>query len=77
MWEEGRAMGQYKREAPIDDKDLLLNSTEAMEFLRISRSKLYRLIESGQLPGYKVGSTWVFYKRDLRALVKPARVADS
>lgn len=44
---------------------LLLTFKEAMEFLRVSRSTLYRLMWSGQLRGHKVGSTWRFYQQDL------------
>lgn len=44
---------------------LLLTFKEAMDFLRVSRSTLYRLMWSGQLRGHKVGSTWRFYESDL------------
>jgi len=40
-----------------------------MEFLRVSRSTIYRLMWSGQLRGHKVGSTWRFYESDLLAAV--------
>ncbi len=47
----------------------LMNATEAAEFLRASRTKLRRLVQSGAIPAYKVGSTYVFFKRDLYAYV--------
>lgn len=47
----------------------LLTFKEAMDFLRVSRSTIYRLMWSGQLRGYKVGSTWRFYEHDLLAAV--------
>jgi excisionase family DNA binding protein len=50
-------------------EDTLLTFKEAMSFLRVSRSTLYRLMWSGQLCGHKVGSTWRFYKDDLRSVV--------
>ena len=50
-------------------KPVLLTFKEAMEFLRVSRSTLYRLMWSGQLRGHKVGSTWRFYESDLLAAV--------
>jgi excisionase family DNA binding protein len=53
---------------PVQD-DLLLTFKEAMNYLRVSRSTLYRLMWSGQLTGHKVGSTWRFYREDLRACV--------
>ncbi len=49
--------------------DTLLTFKEAMSYLRVSRSTLYRLMWSGQLTGHKVGSTWRFYREDLRACV--------
>lgn len=49
--------------------DVLLTFKEAMNYLRVSRSTLYRLMWSGQLTGHKVGSTWRFYLEDLRACV--------
>jgi len=48
---------------------VLLTFREAMDFLRVSRSTLYRLMWSGQLQGHKVGSTWRFYEADLLAAV--------
>jgi excisionase family DNA binding protein len=49
--------------------DALLTFKEAMGYLRVSRSTLYRLMWSGQLTGHKVGSTWRFYREDLRSCV--------
>ncbi len=48
---------------------VLLTFKEAMDFLRVSRSTIYRLMWSGQLCGHKVGSTWRFYEADLLAAV--------
>ena len=54
---------------------VLLTFKEAMDFLRVSRSTLYRLMWSGQLRGHKVGSTWRFYESDLLdAIASPVRM---
>jgi excisionase family DNA binding protein len=53
----------------VFQEDTLLTFKEAMGYLRVSRSTLYRLMWSGQLTGHKVGSTWRFYREDLRACV--------
>jgi excisionase family DNA binding protein len=50
----------------------LLTFKEAMAYLRVSRSTLYRLMWSGQLTGHKVGSTWRFYRDDLQASIRAA-----
>jgi excisionase family DNA binding protein len=47
----------------------LLTFKEAQDFLRVSRSTLYRLMWSGQLIGHKVGSHWRFLPADLQACV--------
>ncbi len=56
-------------------QETLLTFKEAMDYLRVSRSTLYRLMWSGQLTGHKVGSTWRFYHEDLRACVQTASYA--
>jgi excisionase family DNA binding protein len=53
---------------PEDEK--LFTFKEAMGFLRVSRSTLYRIMWSGELQGQKVGSTWRFYLKDLRAVMR-------
>jgi excisionase family DNA binding protein len=61
--------GVYKMVVQMVQDDALLTFKEAMSYLRVSRSTLYRLMWSGQLTGHKVGSTWRFYREDLRACV--------
>ena len=48
----------------------LLTFKEAQDYLRVSRSTLYRLMWSGQLTGHKVGSGWRFYFADVQACVR-------
>jgi len=50
-------------------EDTLLTFKEAMSYLRVSRSTLYRLMWSGHLIGHKVGSAWRFYREDLYTCV--------
>jgi excisionase family DNA binding protein len=63
--------GKKKRyqPSPLTEDDQLLTFKEAMSYLRVSRSTLYRLMESGQLSGYKVGGLWRFYRKDLLAYI--------
>ena len=56
--------------ANIASDDTLLTFKEAQDYLRTSRSTLYRLMESGQLTGRKVGVRWRFYRQDLQACVR-------
>jgi len=44
---------------PSDD----IMTIEALaEYLKISRSTLYKLVQNGKLPGQKVGKRWRFHK---------------
>ncbi|HEV2235281.1 MAG TPA: helix-turn-helix domain-containing protein [Ktedonobacterales bacterium] len=61
-----------ERKTAMHSDTILLTFKEAMEFLRVSRSTIYRLMWSGQLRGHKVGSTWRFYEADLLAAVAAA-----
>jgi excisionase family DNA binding protein len=54
---------------PRDRFESLLTFKEAMGYLRVSRSTLYRFMEAGQLTGYKVGCSWRFYREDLQACI--------
>lgn len=54
----------------ILDDNRLLTFNETLAHLRISKSTLYRFIESGELQGYKVGSTWRFYYKDVQGVIK-------
>lgn len=48
----------------------ILTFKEAMNYLRVSRSTLYRLMWTGKLTGHKVISTWRFYRDDLDAILQ-------
>ena len=41
--------------------DILTIDTLA-EYLKISKSTLYKLVQNGRLPGQKVGKRWRFHK---------------
>ncbi len=72
------AMHDIHQLAPSISKaeDPLLTFKEAMAYLRVSRSTLYRLIWSGQLTGHKVGSTWRFKRSDVVASLRAVAASD-
>jgi excisionase family DNA binding protein len=38
----------------------VLTVTELCDYLRVHRSTIYRLLRSGELPGFRIGSDWRF-----------------
>lgn len=43
---------------------------ELAEYLKVSKSTLYKLVEAGRLPGQKVGKHWRFHKDVVDAWLK-------
>lgn len=54
--------------------DVYVTVAEAAELLKVSRSTLWRWIEQGKLPAYRLGQRRVLIKRDdLEKIITPAR----
>lgn len=47
---------------------------EAMDYLRLSRSTLQRLLDTGQIIGRKIGGTWRFTKQEMDAALHPSSI---
>jgi excisionase family DNA binding protein len=43
----------------------LMTLSEVAEYLRMSRTTVYRLVQSGKIPGVKIASQWRFRKQTL------------
>jgi len=47
---------------PADHGASVLTIDELAEYLKISKSTLYKLAQEGSIPGQKVGKHWRFHK---------------
>ncbi|MGC8827816.1 MAG: helix-turn-helix domain-containing protein, partial [Anaerolineae bacterium] len=47
--------------------DELLNVRQLQELLGVDRVTIYRLLDSGELPGFKVGGQWRFSRAEIEA----------
>jgi len=52
---------------------LVVDLTEAAEILRLGRTKLYELLNAGELPSFKVGARRLIAVQDLEAYVARLR----
>ena len=52
----------------------LLTMKEAADYLRVCRATMYKIIESGDLPAYKVNGTLRFEYCEIRAYLEKNRV---
>lgn len=50
--------------------DEIMTIDELAEYLKISKSTLYKLATGGKLPGQKVGKRWRFHKEAIDTWVK-------
>lgn len=48
----------------------ILTIEELAEYLKISKSTLYKLAQDGKLPGQKVGRHWRFHKDGIDGWIK-------
>ena len=48
---------------------------ETMEYLRLKKSTLYRLVQTGQIPASKVGGQWRFKKEEIDRWLRQQQVA--
>ena len=46
----------------VEQCDSVLTIEELSEYLKISKSTLYKVAQEGKLPGQKVGRHWRFHK---------------
>lgn len=53
------------RTTGVADDDVLTVKNVA-EYLKLTERTVYRLVQEGELPGFKVGNSWRFLRRDLQ-----------
>lgn len=45
--------------------DEILTLKEVAEYLKLAEKTAYRLAQNGKLPGFKVGGSWRFKRKDI------------
>jgi len=68
---EAQSRRLVKRPTPesLEEHDIMTLS-EVSEYLRVSPTTVYRLVNTGILPGFKLGKDWRFNKAQIRQFVK-------
>ena len=52
----------------------MLDVPDVMQMLRLSRTMVYDLLRSGQLPGIRIGAAWRIPVADFRRYLEASRV---
>lgn len=69
MTDHGIATLDLPMTHPESADDTLMTIREAAAYLRCSRATIFRFLQRGNLPGFKVGKKTVVYARDVKKLV--------
>jgi len=48
---------------PDSSPNEIMSLSELAEYLKVSKSTLYKLVQQGDLPGQKIGKQWRFHKK--------------
>ena len=48
----------------------VMTISDLAEYLQVSKSSLYKLVQSGKVPGQKVGKHWRFHKESVDEWLK-------
>jgi len=55
---------------PATDDDVILNTKEACDYLKISRPTFLKYIAAGKIKAQKIGNGWKVFKADLDRIVR-------
>ncbi|MBE0450335.1 MAG: helix-turn-helix domain-containing protein [Clostridia bacterium] len=50
---------------PNNYNDEIMTLTEVAEYLKISEVTTYKMMQSGKIPGFKIGRSWRIKREDL------------
>ncbi len=56
-----------KMEAP-------LTVNELSEYLKLDRMTIYKMLKAGQIPAFRIGYQWRFFREDIDAWIRSNRV---
>jgi excisionase family DNA binding protein len=51
----------------------LMTAKELSQFLKLSESTIYKLVSSGEIPGFKIGDSWRFELEEIRKLIQESK----
>ena len=50
--------------------DDILTIKEVADYLKLTERTLYRLVQEGKIPGFKVGNSWRFKRADIERWIE-------
>jgi excisionase family DNA binding protein len=50
--------------------DTLIKAREVAPLLRLSESTIYKLVATGEIPGFKIGGSWRFALQEIEKMIQ-------
>jgi excisionase family DNA binding protein len=63
-------LGRVQEMLMVEPSDNIMTIDTLAEYLKISRSTLYKLLQDGKLPGKKLGKRWRFHREAIDEWLK-------
>ena len=57
----------------IKDNGNVMTITEVASFLKLSKITIYKLIKRGELPAFREGNAWRFYRDKIELIARPQK----
>ena len=54
----------------------IITAKELAHFLKLSEPTIYRLDSSGEIPGFKIGDSWLFELEEIEKLIRESNKID-
>ena len=51
----------------------IITAKELAQFLKLSEPTIYKLDSSGEIPGFKIGDSWLFELEEIQKLIRESK----
>ena len=57
----------------IKDNVKIMTINDVASFLKLSKITIYKLIKKGELPAFREGNAWRFYRHKIELIARPQK----
>jgi excisionase family DNA binding protein len=55
----------------------IVTAKEVGQYLKLSESTIYKLVASGEIPGFKIGDSWRFDMEEILKMIRESKIRTS
>ena len=53
--------------------EIIVTVKELASFLKLTEATIYKLVSSGELPGFKIGDSWRFELEEIQKMIRDSK----